>query len=258
MSPAPQKRIAFKIPFNIPINSDTQWVNENAKAVIMNPEWIAHRIHIFMQYTLPSLKNQTNQDFMAYLLYYAPSEKMLLEILGKYPLLPANIRFIREEDYNVLSEEYVKSYPFFYEVEMGSDDLYHKHFVQYLMAYEPTSPAICVLICQQGYIYSSVSMELAEYFNFSSCFNCFIYPAARYLSGIRYSYTNFAGAIRFKHEFIPWRTYINHSHQLNLAFSYEQEKGNPWGKQCAYIGKQITQPAQFKSIFLDFMGSLPQ
>lgn len=251
--PYQTKKIAFKVPFNIPLDCLVTSINEKSNLVIMDPKWIHDRIAIFMKYTLNSLKNQSNQSFMAYFLYYTPSEKLIMQELALYPDLPNNIRFIRQEDYDALSTYYAQNSKYYYEIEMGSDDLYHKNFVQYLYDYVP-KPQTCILICQDGYILSSTSGELAEYFNYSSCFNCWIYHTSVYLKGIRYAYVGFVGAIKLRHEIIPWRAYINHSHSLNLAFSYEEEKQTPWGKSKAYIGRPISSTEEKSNLLKEFMG----
>lgn len=249
-----EKKVAFKIPFNLPMDCGEKTLNEKSTEVIMNKKWIHDRIKIFMKYTLNSFKNQSNQFFMAYILYYTPSEKLIMQELSLYPTLPDNVRFIRQEDYDALSSYYARNSNYYYEVELGSDDLYHKNFVQYLYDYVPQAQTR-ILICQDGYIFSSTSGELAEYFNFSSCFNCWIYRTHSYLKGVRYNYTGFTGAIKLSHEIIPWRAYINHSHSLNLAFSYEEEKQTPWGKTRAHIGRPISSQVEKSNLLEDFMGN---
>lgn len=246
------KKIAFKIPFNLPMTIGTSII-KRSNEWITDINWIKNRLNIFMSYTLKSLKNQTNQDFVAYILYHPPSEAMILNELKHYPKLPNHIQFIRAEDYSSRINPYIKNSEFYYEVELGSDDLYHKNFVQYLYDYVP-KPTTRILICQDGYIFSSTHNELAEYFNFSSFFNCWIYKSKDYLNNVRYSYKGYTGAINLPHEIIPWRAYINHSHSTNIAFSYEEEKTTPWGKDLAHIGTTFTDSKEKEAIFNDFLG----
>ena len=93
------KKIAFKIPFNLPMNIGTSII-KRSNEWITDINWIKNRLNIFMSYTLKSLKNQTNQDFVAYILYHPPSEAMILNELKHYPKLPNHIQFIRAEDYS--------------------------------------------------------------------------------------------------------------------------------------------------------------
>lgn len=252
------KFIAFKIPFNLPFSklSPSHPLNQKSQILINDHNWIKHRIELFMTYTLPSLTNQTNQNFMAYILCYKPTLAYIQTILSNFSALPSNIQFIAAEDYDTFITKYIQDSTFFYEVEMGSDDLYHKHFIQYLYDYTP-NPTTQFLICQNGYIFSSTLNKLAEYFNFSSCFNALVYSTSDYLKGTRYIYAGFIGAIRLPHELIPWRAYINHSHDANIAFSYELEDTTHWGKDKAYIGNVISSSEELTQIFLDFMGKMP-
>lgn len=252
-SPIQTKKIAFKIPFNLPMTIGSTII-KRSNEWIMDLNWIRNRLNIFMAYTLKSLKNQTNQDFVAYILYHTPSESMILKELKRYEALPHNIKFIKSEDYSPLIESYIQGSQFYYEIELGSDDLYHKDFVQYLYNYVP-KPTTRILICQDGYILSSTENVLAEYFNYSSSFNCWIYKTRDYLNKIRYSYEGYTGAIKLPHEIIPWRAYINHSHKTNIAFSYAQETKTPWGKELAHIGTTFTDSKKKQAILNDFLGS---
>ncbi|MEE1072524.1 MAG: glycosyltransferase [Cellulosilyticum sp.] len=246
------KKIAFKIPFNLPMTIGTSII-KRSNEWITDINWIKNRLNIFMSYTLKSLKNQTNQDFVAYILYHPPSEAMILNELKHYPKLPNHIQFIRAEDYSSRINPYIKNSEFYYEVELGSDDLYHKNFVQYLYDYVP-KPTTRILICQDGYIFSSTENILAEYFNFSSFFNCWIYKSKDYMNNVRYSYEGYTGAIKLPHETIPWRAYINHSHSTNIAFSYTEEISTPWGENLAHVGTTFTDSVQKQAILDDFLG----
>ncbi|MGL5675395.1 MAG: hypothetical protein ACRDDX_03185 [Cellulosilyticaceae bacterium] len=226
-----KKSIVFNIPFNNlnPLNAQTQ---------ALTAPWILRRIDIFMNYTLKSLKAQTKQEFRAYVRYDKRSENIIKSALAHYEQLPSNVSFICDEEYESRVYNYIRGSEYFYEIELGSDDMYHREFVQKMYDYIPDYKTV-ILICQDGYIYSSLTGELAEYFNYSSFFNCWIYNTTEYLNGFRRTYEGFVGAIRLQHEKIKWRAYINHSHHLNVAFSYEKEKTTPWGRVQAYIGANL-------------------
>lgn len=237
--------------FNIPLNN----LDPLSKIhVALDPNWIEKRIDIFMNYTLKSLKAQSSQDFMAYILYNPTTEAIILNYLSRYPALPPNVHFIPANLYTQYVNTYIKESLYLYEIELASDDLYHRDFVSYLKDYTPHS-STHILICQEGYIYSSTTDELAPYFNYSSSFNCLIYSTKDFINGIRYHYTGFEGAINLPHEFIPWRTYINHSHAHNITFSYSEEQRTPWGKTKAHLEAPITNSLEKKSILSQFTGS---
>ncbi|MGL4345847.1 MAG: glycosyltransferase [Cellulosilyticaceae bacterium] len=239
-----EKCIVFTIPFN---NLDPL----GKQKIALTEVWIEKRMKLFMTYTLPSLRCQTSQEFKAYVLYDRRSEGFILKHLATYPKLPSNIAFIPAEEYESRVCEYMRGSKYFYEIELGSDDLYHRGFVAKMSAYQHR-PETVILICQDGYIYSSETGELAEYFNFSSFFNCWTYNTEEYLAGLRRKYEGFTGAVGLRHEKITWRAYINHSHDSNVAFSYELEKTTPWGSHRAHIGRVIADEAERLGILSSF------
>lgn len=239
-----EKKIVFHIPFN----------NLNIferKAQVLTKEWIEARLGIFMNYTLKSLMNQSSQEFMAFVRYDPLSESIVRESLAEYPTLPENIVFVRNEDYEKRVYEYIQGSEFFYEIELASDDLYHRDFVKTMISYRP-KPETVILVCQEGYIYSSVTHELAEYFNFSSCFNCWIYRTEEYLKGKRMAYNGWMGAIDLNHEIILWRAYINHCHQGNVCFNYLEEKNATGEPQKRLMGKEFKTEYEKEQILQEF------
>ncbi|MGL4737873.1 MAG: glycosyltransferase [Cellulosilyticaceae bacterium] len=239
-----EKSIVFRIPFN---NLDPL----GKQKIALTEEWIQKRMKLFMNYTLPSLRSQTSQEFRAYVLYDERSESFIFKHLATYHKLPSHIVFIPSEQYDSKVCDYIRGSKYFYEIELGSDDMYHRGFVAKMSAYQHR-PETVILICQDGYIYSSVTGELAEYFNFSSFFNCWTYNTQEYLAGLRRQYPGFTGAVGLRHEKIAWRAYINHSHDSNVAFSYELEKTAPWGVQRAHLGRTITDQAERIGILSSF------
>lgn len=264
-------RIIVYIPFNnmnvrrTLLTDNIDYPNLPSDDTPLTKEWINKRVSIFMNFTLLSLLNQTNPNYLAFIVYHDSSRKFIEEALQNYPPLPFNIRFVSSSEYEGAVINALKGYKFFYELHLYSDDAYHKDYVNYLYHYKPKSQTK-VLVCQNGYIYDSVTNELAEYYNISSSFNCLIYRVKDYLEGIRHNIFQpnpmgiWAAAIRLPHEIIKERVYINHSHKGNAAFSMENEKkvqglwidenGNPLN----VIGAMITDEKEKKRIIQDFLG----
>ncbi|MCF6800099.1 glycosyltransferase [Priestia megaterium] len=248
------KKIIVYIPFN---NMDVL----GKLNIALTKEWIDKRILIFMNYTLRSIKNQTNQDFIAYVVYHVKSKNFIEQALAKYPPLPPNIHFIMDENYEIKVKEIIKNYKFFYELHLYSDDMYHKTFVEQLQNYEHKSRT-AVLICQNGYIYDSIHNRLAKYFNFSSSFNCFIYNVGDYLNGNRHKMAGWTTAIRFPHEKLEKPNYINHCHDTNSAFYFENERMRKHDKDVwkynqgatALFGEEITNENEKKKILEEYIG----
>ncbi|OBZ13357.1 hypothetical protein [Bacillus sp. FJAT-26390] len=233
-------------------------------------EWINKRVAIFMNFTLKSLQNQTNPHYLAYIVYHDSSRMYIDQALRNYPPLPSNITFISASEYENAVISQLNGYKYWYELHLYSDDMYHKAYIDMLYNYRPR-PETKVLICQNGYIYNSVSDVLAKYFNFSSSFNCLIYKVSDYLKGIRHNIFQpsetgiWTGAIQLPHEIIPHPVYINHSHNANTAFFFAQEIQNNvaldvWTNhegQYSLFGEIIYDPYLKQRILGDFMGSYP-
>lgn len=231
-------------------------------------EWINKRVAIFMKFTLKSLLNQTNPHYLAYIVYHDSSRAYIDQALFRYPPLPSNIRFISASEYEstVISQLY--GYKYWYELHLYSDDMYHKSYIDMLYNYKP-KPKTKVLICQNGYIYNSISDVLAKYFNFSSSFNCLIYKVSDYRKGVRHNIFQpsetgiWTGAIQLPHEIIHHPVYINHSHDANTAFFFAQEIQNNavydvWTNNTghyALFGEIIYDPHIKQRILKDFIGN---
>lgn len=247
------KKINICIPFNN--------LNVLQQAALSHSlEWITYRINIFMNYTLKSLLKQTNQDFHAYILYHPATTSYIQSALKAYSSLPANVHFIPSPDYVKHVTNDIQGTDFFYEVSLHSDDMYHEDFINYLYQYEP-QPDTEVLLCQNGYLYYSPTHRLIPYFNFSSSFNCFIYPTTDFLNGKRYQLKGYMSAINLKHELLPYPWYINHSHNKNAAFSLDIElcrkySSNIWDPHPnvrALIGTEITDSTKINEILSHYI-----
>lgn len=71
-----KKRIIVDILFNA-------WKRSSR---IYDRDWIENRMKIFMNYTLKSLKGQSNQNYIALVRYDRSTEKLIRQALSKYPL----------------------------------------------------------------------------------------------------------------------------------------------------------------------------
>ncbi|CAM4260708.1 hypothetical protein FHS16_005059 [Paenibacillus endophyticus] len=230
--------------------------------------WINKRVEIFMNFTLKSLLNQTNPHYLAYIVYHDTSRFFIENALLGYPALPSNIRFISSSEYEAEVIRQLEGYKYWYELHLYSDDMYHKAYIDMLYNYRPR-PGTKVLICQNGYIYNSVSNILAKYFNFSSSFNCLIYKVSDYINGVRHNIFQpsetgvWTGAIQLEHEIMPYPVYINHGHDANTAFFFAQEVQNNaaqdvWTNNAGHyslFGDIIYDPYMKQRILEDFLGA---
>ena len=154
----------------IPLNTVNRWLSDPRQIQPqglapdrLTPEWIANRLDLFFTFTLPSLRQQTNQDFTAVVLYDPLSRSIIMEELRKRPPLPANIQFITQTEFFALEDALIEHCRYYCYVFLGSDDMYHRTFMQSLHDYEPHAPWV-TLVPQYGYAYISPQDRLGQLF----------------------------------------------------------------------------------------------
>ena len=180
----------------------------------LKKDWIDDRIEKFMKFTLRSLKLQTNQDFMAYILYDPLSEEHVKQALERYEKLPDNIRFIKPAENR--TSKLIQGYDTLFLIRMDSDDAYHKTFIQQLHDYQPEEN-LEVIINQNGYLYDSINNRLVQVFYESPQYYTFVYKVPEYLAGKRYALSGgHAGAIKLNHEIIGELNFLNIIHSSNV------------------------------------------
>lgn len=207
----------------------------------LSKEWIDSRMAIFMNYTLRSLKQQTSQDYMAFLTYDCKSEDLIKEALSKYEKLPDNVKFVEDFDSSVYS--IIKGYDFLYIARIDSDDLFHKTYIQQLHDFKVKEDTE-VLINQKGYLYDSVGNKLAHYFYRSTPFYTLIYNTKDYLNKKRYWFPNgHAGAITLKYEILGENNFAVVVHSSNIHTNFNDQRR----------GELITDPDEAAKILKGFM-----
>src|SRR5690625_2576941 len=129
-------RIVIYIPFN---NMNVQQtlskgdeLNQSEENPHLTEEWINKRVSIFMNFTLKSRHNQSNQNYISFVVYHDSSRQLIEKALQDYPDLPFNIRFVSSSEYEEAVTETLNGYKYFYELHLHSDDAYHKNFIEQL------------------------------------------------------------------------------------------------------------------------------
>ena len=212
----------------------------------LTKEWIENRINIFMNYTLKSLKAQTNQNFFALLLYDNRSEILIKNELEKYEELPKNVKFVTKDEFNKIVAERIKNYDLLYMVRLDCDDMYHKTFIQQLFDINPPQGTQAI-INQRGYIYDSVRNLIAEFPCKSPNYYALIYNVKSYLNGERYKLPGGHDyVINLPHQIIRKYNYIRHAHSNNNVTRLE--KYGITEEDCIKDEKQIMK------ILEDFIG----
>ncbi|MBU7008556.1 glycosyltransferase [Phosphitispora fastidiosa] len=211
----------------------------------LTKEWIDERIGVFNKFTLRSLKNQTNQDFLTLVNYDPVTESLVMDALGNHEKLPDNVKFVTPSEKNVINN--IKGYDHVYIVRIDSDNLYHTSFIQQLHDYNPKEETQ-VLINQKGYVYDSVNNKLATYFQVSPSFYTLVYKVEDYLKGIRHVIPGTHGAaIKLPHEILDRSNYTIVIHTCNFMNGAHLFK---WKDS-----RVITDKDEYDAILKDFMGS---
>jgi hypothetical protein len=224
------------------LKDDTQRLTE---------EWIDKRIDIFYNYTLQSLKTQTNQHFTSYIRYDDTTEDLVIKSLSRYEKLPDNVRFVKTTEYDKLLSKELKGYEFVYFIRLDSDDMYHKTYVQQMFDYTPHKNTVA-LINRNGFIYDSNNKQLAKCYCKAVTFYTFIYKVKDYLEGKVFNpdSTDVDSeqyiALRVPHEFITKRNYLWHTHSSNTVTKFEN-----W---FTYTTEKTDNPYIINEILKEFIG----
>lgn len=208
-----KRKIVISIMFNI-----------RGISVEETKEWINYRLKIFMNYTLESLQNQTNQEFITFIRYKQSTENLVMDALKEYTLLPENIQFVRNNECNEKLAEEIKNYEELFLVRIDSDDMYHKEFIQQLHDYKPKSSTEA-LINRTGFIYDTVNELLGNYYDPSPPFYTLIYNTKKYLNGKRYKLPMGHTAVKkLKHEVLDGKNYMVVVHEKNKRSTFDKRQ----------------------------------
>lgn len=208
------KKVIIQIPFNV------QGFNKEKE---LDERWMKYRLQLFIKYNVASLKNQTNQHFIALFRCRDITIPYIKREIGNK--LPENIIIVGVNEYQKKIKKLIKDYNYLYLVRMDSDDLYEKNFVDTIQNYNP-SQGTEVLISQNCYVYDICQKRLAYFWHNSPQSFILIYKTADYNQGKRYYLKNgHGGAILLKHEFISGVNYMDTVHQRNDSSYFEGGRG---------------------------------
>lgn len=200
-------------------------------------EWIRDRIKIFQEFTLKSLKLQTNQNFNSFVCYQDSTDEIIRAELNRYDPLPDNVHFVMKSKYYEEIKKYLQGYDYVYFVRLDSDDAYHKSYIQQLYDYKLKEGTVS-LINRSGYVYDSVNKEIGKAYCKAVTFYTFIYKVKDYLKGAIFNsdFTDVDNeqyiALKVPHEFIEKRNYLWHVHNKNVITNF-----NSWFIQLDDVTK---------------------
>ncbi len=234
-------KIIIQIPLNV--------LGQN-KIRELDEVWIKRRVQLFIEYTLQSLKAQSNQYFTALLRCRDASIPLVSKMLkGK---LPENVIIVGVEEFEKQIIKLSEGYDSFYWLRLDSDDMYINTFIEILQNYTP-KPETEVLISQNCYAYEIYQKRLAYFFYPSPQSYALIYNTKEFVNGKRYFLKNgHGGAILLKHELIPGNNYIDTVHDGNNSSTWIDREGKI---QFAYKGiprEEIKDKKIIKNILREF------
>lgn len=196
--------------------------NFNVSGVIPNKdevyskEWIDDRMDLFMNYTLKSIKNQTNQDFVYLIKYNEQTNMLVMEALKRYKPLPKNVKFVLDYEFRAEIIKDIDKYDMVYITRIDTDDMCHKTYVQQLYNYTPKKDTK-VLINQNCYVYDSTENKLIQIKYLCPPLYTLLYTPKEMKWRI-HKYVIPAGHIPFfylNHEILPNNNLIWHIHGKN-------------------------------------------
>lgn len=258
----------------IPLNTVNRWLHnpkqlrpQGLVEARLTQEWITARLDLFFAYTLPSLLQQSTQDFTAVVLYDALSRPIIMEELSKRPPLPAHIVFLTPLEFFALEEVLIAPCRYYCHAFLGSDDMYHRNFMQALHDYEPHAPWM-TLVPQYGYAYISPRNRLGPFYFWLPSYGAIIMLVDEYVS-LEYPSLSWMDAMTTPHEhmWVQQPAWINHAHGLNVGVglgSFEQWLApdgasafgvEPWPRSREFrarFGPVVTDPDEVAAILADY------
>jgi hypothetical protein len=229
------KKIIIQITFNV-----GGFILKNE----MDEEWIKYRLKIFNDYTLKSLKAQTNQDFIV---LFRCRDNTIPFIKKEIEDIPNNVFIVGGDEYKIKINELIKNYNYLYLVRMDSDDMFEKHYIDILYNYNP-NPETEVLISQYCYRYDITQKRLASYFYLSPPSYTLIYKTIEYERGKRYRFKGGHGkVILLEHEIISGINYMVTIHDKNHVSTFDGDEG---GRKKEW--NEIKDKNKIKNILNDF------
>lgn len=207
----------------IEINFNNYGMNPNR----LSQEWISERIGIFRTFTLRSLLNQTNQDFLAVVKLAGGCSDIVEDELSKHEPMPENVRFGTSIESTRCINAYLEGADELFIARIDSDDLYHMTFVQQLHDHVPQQDTVA-LVNQEGYLWDAVQGQMVPVFHHSPSVYVFRYAAADFLAGQRVVIPGkgtHGYVTELPHEILPLRNYVNVIHSANTSVKKVPAKG---------------------------------
>jgi hypothetical protein len=214
--------------------------NRNIDKNELNKDWIDYRLKIFQKYTMKSLINQTNQDFVVLM----GVRKETIDYVKSKLDAPDNIK-IRDSENTI--NKLIKGYEYLYILRLDSDDCFINNWIERIHNYKPKEETE-ILISQYCYNYDINTKRLMKFFLDSPQCYSLIYKVEDYCKGKKYKLPGgHNGAITLKHELLKGYNYMDTVHDKNISSRFwEKSKGR------LKLHGEVIEVTEKKKILQDF------
>ena len=144
--------------------------------------WWTHRLDIYEQYCLASLKNQTNKNFVIAMTLkgYSVNFKERIEQMLKDSGIKYVLRIVGEMTQEEMMSSFVNDYDIVYHTRIDTDDMFHNDVINEIQSYEYEYRQ--ALVYQKGYCYDVKRNKLQHYFMPGPPFSTIMFPMDVYVN----------------------------------------------------------------------------
>lgn len=218
------------------------WKTTKSGNLVLTNEWLAQRFHIFENYCLPSVKNQSNLNFKWCIFFDIDTpdkyKQKIFSISREfpviYPIFIESMEILKESFKDFIINNIANADSHIITTRIDNDDIIHQDFVAIIQSlFQPMD--LCVIDIQKGY-QVSIDTQYPEIRLYTHQFNAFISVVENtkffdtVFSRMHYGWKNEKIIISYKHkrlwmELSHHENYVNHR-QTNLikAYSYNKMK----------------------------------
>ncbi len=163
--------------FNLTV---TEWKTTRNGELVLTEKWLKNRFDLFEKYCLPSVKNQTNQNFIWCVFFdintpivYRKKINLISKDYKNFrPIFIDGIKMLKSSFIEYINESIDINDKYIITTRFDNDDLIHKSFIKIIQnLYRPTDKMVIDL--RNGYSIT-LNKSYSEIRKYYSCFNPFI------------------------------------------------------------------------------------
>lgn len=218
------------------------WKTTKSGNLVLTNEWLAQRFHIFENYCLPSVKNQSNLNFKWCIFFDIDTpvkykQKIFTishEFPAIYPIFIESMGKLNDAFKDFIINNIANTESHIITTRIDNDDIIHQDFVAIIQSlFQPKD--LCVIDIQKGY-QVSIDTQCPEIRLYTHPFNAFISVVENtksfktVFSRMHYGWKNEKNIISYKQkrlwmELSHHENYVNHRQTgLKKAYSYNKKK----------------------------------